>query len=191
MLRPPSLSNILLRFGSLNFWLIILICHRYSYVFLWFLVGFHGFQGIFMLLSFPHFHFLPFAMINRKMLLVNNWQFCSGSPDASMSTVLLPPYFHFLSLTTKKSILIVSMFRLSWCFNVNSALAFSIILLAIVYKDKENQFWLSQCSGSPDASMSTVLWAKTQQLQEDAFRQLQNIYGEKEKLMKIMETFNT
>lgn len=34
-------------------------------------------------------------------------------------------------------------------------------------------------SGSPDASMSTVLWAKTQQLQEDAFRQLQNIYGEK------------
>ena len=46
-------------------------------------------------------------------------------------------------------------------------------------------------SGSPDASMSTVLWAKTQQLQEDAFRQLQNIYGEKEKLMKIMETFNT
>ena len=102
MLRPPSLSNILLRFGSLNFWLIILICHRYSNVFLWFLVGFHGFQGIFKLLSLPHFHFLPFAMINRKMLLVNNWQFCSGSPDASMSTVLLPPYFHFLSLTTKK-----------------------------------------------------------------------------------------
>ena len=32
-------------------------------------------------------------------------------------------------------------------------------------------------AGSPDASMSTVLWAKTQQLQEDAFRQLQNIYG--------------
>ena len=27
--------------------------------------------------------------------------------------------------------------------------------------------------------MSSVLWAKTQQLQEDAFRQLQNIYGEK------------
>ena len=26
--------------------------------------------------------------------------------------------------------------------------------------------------------MSSVLWAKTQQLQEDAFRQLQNIYGE-------------
>ena len=25
--------------------------------------------------------------------------------------------------------------------------------------------------------MSSVLWAKTQQLQEDAFRQLQNIYG--------------
>ena len=144
MLRPPSLSNILLRFGSLDFWLIILICHRYSNVFLWFLVGFHGFQGIFKLLSLPHFHFLPFAMINRKMLLVNNWQFCSGSPDASMSTVLLPPYFHFLSLTTKKSILIVSIFRLSWCFNVNSALAFSIILLAIVYKDKENQCWLSQ-----------------------------------------------
>ena len=124
MLRPPSLSNILLRFGSLNFWLIILICHWYSYVFfLWFLVGFHGFQGIFMLLSFPHFHFLPFAIINRKMLLVNNWQFCSGSPDASMSTVLLPfPYFHFLSLTIKKSILIVSMFRFPGCFNVNGAL---------------------------------------------------------------------
>ena len=123
MLRPPSLSNILLRFGSLDFWLIILICHRYSNVFLWFLVGFHGFQGIFKLLSLPHFHFLPFAMINRKMLLVNNWQFCSGSPDASMSTVLLPfPYFHFLSLTTKKSILIVSMFRLPGCFNVNGAL---------------------------------------------------------------------
>jgi len=33
-------------------------------------------------------------------------------------------------------------------------------------------------TGSPDASMSTVLWAKTQQLQEDAFRQLQNIYGD-------------
>ena len=33
-------------------------------------------------------------------------------------------------------------------------------------------------TGSPDTSMSTVLWAKTQQLQEDAFRQLQNIYGE-------------
>ena len=33
MLRPPSLSNILLRFGSLDFWLIILICHRYSNVF--------------------------------------------------------------------------------------------------------------------------------------------------------------
>jgi hypothetical protein len=32
--------------------------------------------------------------------------------------------------------------------------------------------------GSPDGSMSSVLWAKTQQLQEDAFRQLQNIYGE-------------
>jgi len=33
-------------------------------------------------------------------------------------------------------------------------------------------------TGSPDASMSSVLWAKTQQLQEDAFRQLQNIYGD-------------
>ena len=36
--------------------------------------------------------------------------------------------------------------------------------------------------GSPDASMSSVLWAKTQQLQEDAFRQLQNIYGERRKI---------
>ena len=35
--------------------------------------------------------------------------------------------------------------------------------------------------------MSTVLWAKTQQLQEDAFRQLQNIYGKKEKLMKNLD----
>ena len=32
--------------------------------------------------------------------------------------------------------------------------------------------------------MSTVLWAKTQQLQEDAFRQLQNIYGE-EKVKRV------
>ena len=103
MLRPPSLSNILLRFGSLDFWLIILICLRYSYVFLWFLVGFHGFQGIFMLLSFPHFHFL----------------------------------FH------------------TFTFNVNSTLA-SILSLPIV-NDKKNQFWLSQYSGSHDASMSTVL----------------------------------
>ena len=31
--------------------------------------------------------------------------------------------------------------------------------------------------GSPDGSMTSVLWAKTQQLQEDAFRQIQNIYG--------------
>ena len=30
--------------------------------------------------------------------------------------------------------------------------------------------------------MSSVLWAKTQQLQEDAFRQLQNIYGERRKI---------
>jgi len=34
-------------------------------------------------------------------------------------------------------------------------------------------------TGSPDGSMtSSVLWAKTQQLQEDAFRQIQNIYGD-------------
>ena len=106
-----------------------------------------------------------------------------------MSTVLLLfSYFHFLSFTRiKKSISNVSLFRLLGCFNVNSALVFSILSLPIVYKDKKNQFRMSQCSGSPDASMSTVLWAKTQQLQEDAFRQLQNIYGEKEKMMTNLD----
>ena len=32
---------------SSRFWLVIMICLRYSYVFLWFLVGFHGFSRYF------------------------------------------------------------------------------------------------------------------------------------------------
>ena len=39
------------------------------------------------------------------------------------------------------------------------------------------EYW-SLPPGSPDASMSSVLWAKTQQLPEDALRQLPNIYGQ-------------
>ena len=56
----------------------------------------------------------------------------------------------------------------------------------IVYCCAKDVFYFNcfLCAGSPDASMSTVLWAKTQQLQEDAFRQLQNIYGE-EKVKRV------
>ena len=64
----------------------------------------------------------------------------------------------------------------------NSGLSIKELLLFYSYKNNRQQRKKNICkiliAGSPDASMSSVLWAKTQQLQEDAFRQLQNIYGE-------------
>ena len=86
-----------------DFWLVIMICLRYSYVFLWFLVGLHGFSR--------YFHVFVFSTLSLSTVCNDKQK----NVNCHQLTIL---------------------FRLPGCFNVNSALAFFILSLPIIYKDK-------------------------------------------------------